>query len=250
MADAGIAIVFPDLLGTYGDGGNAVVLAQRLRWRGISAEITEVKGDDPVPEGCTIYVLGGGEDAPQTLAARQLIDSGALNRAVDGGAAVFAVCAGLQVVGRSFLGGDGRPHPGVGLLDCTTDRRAPKRPVGELVVEPDRSLGLPTMTGYENHGSLTTPGPTATTIGTVVSGTGNGDGSEGIINGRVLGTYMHGPALARNPALADLLLTWAVGPLAPLEDEEAEALRSERLRVATAVRRRSRLRAPWSRTGR
>src|SRR3954447_21869438 len=133
MADASIAVVFPDLLGTYGDGGNAVVLAQRLRWRGITAEITEVHAGDAVPEACTLYVIGGGEDAPQTLAAEQLIASGALDRAVDSGAVVFAVCAGLQVVGRSFLGPDGRRRDGVGLLDCATDRRAAERPVGELV---------------------------------------------------------------------------------------------------------------------
>jgi CobQ-like glutamine amidotransferase family enzyme len=132
-------------------------------------------------------------------------------------------------VGRSFLGADGKPHPGVGLLDCTTDRRAAVRPVGELVVAPESALHLPTLSGYENHGSLTTPGPTASTLGRVVSGTGNGDGWDGVVNGRVLGTYMHGPALARNPALADLLLTWAVGPLEPLDDTEAEALRRARL---------------------
>jgi len=244
MADVGIAVVYPDLLGTYGDGGNAVVLAQRLRWRGISAEVTHVKGSDPVPETCSLYVLGGGEDAPQTLAAQQLIESGALTRAVDAGAVVFAVCAGLQVVGRSFLGGDGQPQPGVGLLDCTTNRRATIRPVGELVVAPDPALHLPTLSGYENHGGLTTPGPTASTLGRVVSGTGNGDGWEGVVNGHVLGTYMHGPALARNPALADLLLTWAVGPLEPVDDTEAEALRRSRLYAVTAADRAERHR-PW-----
>ena len=50
--------------------------------------------------------------------------------------------------------------------------------------------------------------------------------------GRVFGTYLHGPVLARNPALADLLLRWAVGDLAPLDDREEQALRAERLAVA------------------
>jgi CobQ-like glutamine amidotransferase family enzyme len=239
MADVGIALVFPDLLGTYGDGGNAVILAQRLRWRGISAEVTEVRAGDAVPESCTIYVLGGGEDAPQTLAADQLRENGVLPRAVDRGAVVFAVCAGLQVVGRSFLGPDGQPRAGVGLLDCTTDRVGEKRAVGEIVVDPDPQFGLPTLSGYENHGGLTTAGPTATPLGRVVDGIGNGDGREGVVNGHVLGTYLHGPALARNPALADLLLTWAVGPLPPLDDDEAEALRHERLRAAGAAHARS-----------
>src|SRR4051812_37968026 len=97
MTEVSIAVVFPDLLGTYGDGGNATILAQRLRWRGIPATVTEIHADDTVPETCDLYVLGGGEDAPQTFAADRLIESGVLNRAVDRGAVVFAVCAGLQV---------------------------------------------------------------------------------------------------------------------------------------------------------
>ncbi|MEY2403770.1 MAG: hypothetical protein QOD38_1321, partial [Acidimicrobiaceae bacterium] len=88
-----VALVFPELLGTYGDGGNAVVLAQRLRWRGIPAEIVRVGMDDPLPDGSDIYVLGGGEDAPQTFATARLAEVG-LARAVDAGAVVFAVCAG------------------------------------------------------------------------------------------------------------------------------------------------------------
>src|SRR5205823_11149217 len=107
MTDASIAVVFPDLLGTYGDGGNAVILAQRLRWRGIPAEVVEIHAGETVPAGCDAYVLGGGEDAPQTLAADQLIADGVLAAAVDRGATVLAVCAGLQVLGRSFLAPDG-----------------------------------------------------------------------------------------------------------------------------------------------
>jgi CobQ-like glutamine amidotransferase family enzyme len=234
MTEVGIAVVFPDLLGTNGDGGNAAVLAQRLRWRGIAATVTEVHAGEAVPESCDLYVLGGGEDAPQSLAADQLIASGVLNRAVDRGAVVFAVCAGLQVVGQAFLGPDGRPRPGVGLLDCTTGRTATKRAVGEIVVEPGRDFSLPVLTGYENHAGVTSLGPGAVALGQVVTGVGNGDGSgcEGAVAGKVLGTYLHGPALARNPALADLLLGWAVGDLEPLDDSEPEGLRLDRLHQA------------------
>src|SRR5436853_6091780 len=98
-----IAVAYPDLLGTYGDGGNAVVLAQRLRWRGISAEVIEVHAGESVPASCDIYVIGGGEDAPQALAAEQLRRERPLDVAVERGAVVFAVCAGLQIIGQSFL---------------------------------------------------------------------------------------------------------------------------------------------------
>lgn len=234
-----IAVVYPDLLGTYGDGGNAMILAQRLRWRGRPAEIVEIRAGQAVPASCDIYVLGGGEDAPQALAADQLALERPLHRAVDSGAVVLAVCAGLQVLGTSFLISGGRERPGLGLVDCATGRTTGTRAVGEIVVEPDPDLGLPTLSGYENHGGVTDLGPTARALGRVVSGVGNGDGTgtEGIVSGKILGTYLHGPVLARNPALADLLLTWAVGPLDPLDDGEAEALRADRL---AAVARQSR----------
>ena len=76
-------------------------------------------------------------------------------------------------------------------------------------------------------------------LGRVLTGLGNGggDGSEGAVCGRILATYMHGPALARNPALADLLLSWVVGStLAPLDDSEVDELRAERLRFVKRAR--------------
>src|SRR3954453_16638306 len=124
-----IALVFPSLLGAYGDGGNASVLAQRLRWRGIDAELVDVAVDEAVPEQADVYVLGGGEDTAQTLAVSRLAD-GALGRAADAGRPVFAVCAGFQILGETFLDGRGEGHAGLGLIDCRTDRLAGSRAVG------------------------------------------------------------------------------------------------------------------------
>src|SRR5205823_4899913 len=112
-----IAVLYPELLGTYGDWGNAVVLAQRLHWRGVDAEVIQVGGGETVPTSCHLYVMGGGEDGPQALAARELAASGALHTAVDRGAVVFGVCAGIQILGHTFANPDGSPHPGLGLLD-------------------------------------------------------------------------------------------------------------------------------------
>jgi CobQ-like glutamine amidotransferase family enzyme len=229
-----IALVFPELLGTYGDGGNAVVLAQRLRWRGIDADVVGVSVDDVLPGDCDLYVLGGGEDEPQTLATARLAEHG-LARAVDRGAVVFAVCAGLQLLGHSFTGSDGSPQPGLGILDCVT-RPKGKRQIGELVIEPATDE-LPRLTGFENHGGITELGPGAQPLGRVLIGFGNGTGGvDGARAGRVLATYMHGPALARNPALADLLLSWVVGPLAPLDEPLIDRLRTERLAAALGRR--------------
>src|ERR1043165_7974586 len=91
-----IAVVLPELLGTYGDGGNGIILERRLQWRGIAVERIECGDGAALPATAALYLLGGGEDRPQTLAARELRASGALNRAHAQGAVVFAVCAGYQ----------------------------------------------------------------------------------------------------------------------------------------------------------
>lgn len=246
-----IVLLYPELLGTYGDGGNATVLAQRLRWRGIDAEVLSVAANEPVPVGCDVYVLGGGEDGPQTEAVRELSRQGALHRSVDSGAVVFAVCAGMQLVGNSFPGPQNSTVEGLGLLDCTTVRTGEPRAVGELYVTGDPNLGVGELTGFENHAGRTRVGPRATPLGTVVAGVGNGSvgvteggvGTEGAVatdGTRVVGTYLHGPALARNPALADVMLGWVVGDLPDFDsdhrrvDDEAASLRAERLAAVRA----------------
>jgi lipid II isoglutaminyl synthase (glutamine-hydrolysing) len=230
-----IAVIYPDLLGTYGDGGNGLILARRAEWRGRAAELLQATSDRPLPDA-DVYCLGGGEDGPQVRAARTLVDDGTLARRVAEGAVVLAVCAGFQVVGRSFPGADGDAHEGVGLLDVTTAKVADPRAVGEVVADPVGLDGLPVLTGFENHGGRTSLGEGVVALGRVTAGVGNGtgDGSEGAVSGRVVGTYLHGPVLARNPALADTLLAWALGEsaLPPLDDTAAESLRAERLEAA------------------
>jgi CobQ-like glutamine amidotransferase family enzyme len=112
------------------------------------------------------------------------------------------------------------------------------RSVGEVVSEPDGLDGLSTLTGFENHGGLTTRGEATAALARVRAGTGNGDGTEGAVSGRVVGTYLHGPVLARNPALADLLLGWALHEteLEPLDDSAALSLREERIGAARRPR--------------
>jgi CobQ-like glutamine amidotransferase family enzyme len=211
-------------MGTYGDGGNVKVLLRRAHARGLAATAVQVNPGDAIPEDGDLYVLGGGEDASQVVAARELRASGALSRAAQRGAAAFAVCAGMQVLGHDFEVSGGAIEPGLGLLDATTRRRQP-RAVGEVLAQP--LDGLPLLTGYENHGGGTSLGPKAQPLAKVVTGVGNGGGEseawEGIVQGRVLATYLHGPVLARNPELADLLLELA------LASAEARKGRSGRL---------------------
>ena len=232
MSTISICVLFPDLLGTYGDGGNAVVLQRRAERRGIGVDVVPVSMGASVPVGCDIYLLGGGEDQPQSAVTTQLTESKALHKAVDNGAAVLAVCAGMQVLGTEFAVAGDKSMPGLGLLDVTTVRGAGARRVGELTSQPHVDFGTDLFTGYENHGGVTKLGADATPLGIVITGHGNDDGAgtEGAVQGRIIGTYMHGPALARNPAMADKLLSWAVGkPLDPLDDTDVHRLREERL---------------------
>ncbi len=227
--------VYPDLLSTYGDRGNLLVLKRRARLRGIEVESVEVNADEPVPRQGDIYLLGGGEDLPQILAARRLRDDGGLAAVANRGGVIFAVCAGYQLIGSEFGGAEGEPVAGLGIIDISSGR-GDRRGVGEIIADVDPALGVPRLTGFENHQGVTRLGPGARPLAKVTVGVGNGDGTEGAYAGRVLGSYLHGPALARNPGLADLLLSWAAGPLPPLDgaDEEwARQLREERLAAVT-----------------
>ncbi len=227
-----IGLVLPDVMGTYGDGGNALVLRQRLRMRGQDAEIVSITLSDPVPDSLDVYVLGGAEDSAQRLATRHLTRYPGLQRAAERGAPVLAICAAIQVLGNWYETSSGERVDGVGMLDLTTAPRA-ERAIGEVVTRPATAALSQTLTGFENHRGGTTLGPGAAPFGRVERGVGNGvgDGTEGVVQGSVIGTYLHGPALARNPELADHLLESALGrTLEPLHLPDVEQLRTERLR--------------------
>lgn len=242
-----IVLVYQSLLGIYGDRGNATVLVKRLQWRGIETVLTVAEPGTPLPDDADLYLLGGGEDGAQTTAVRLLTQEGTLHRAADRGAVVFAVCAGYQILGNTFTIGEREEvMPGLGLLDIST-RRGTDRAVGEILtrlrplsgdvtpVDGDDAL----VTGFENHGGMTTLGAAATPLADVEIGIGNGDGShtEGAVQGSVVGTYPHGPVLARNPALADFLLETALHTrLDPLPRPVIDRLRHERVEAVRRTR--------------
>ncbi len=232
-----VVLVYQSLLGIYGDRGNATVLMKRLAWRGYDPLLTVVEPGDPLPDTGHVYLLGGGEDAAQISAVRALAADGGLHRAADRGAAVLAVCAGYQIVGKTFTVGDqDEVIEGLGLLDVTTTR-GPVRAVGEMLSRWEDADGEEQwITGFENHGGYTQLGPGAVPLAQVQIGVGNcNDGTEGAVAGTVIGTYPHGPVLARNPALADHVLSVAIGrTLPPLVRPEVNELRRERL---SAVRK-------------
>ncbi len=226
-----IGVLAPEVLGTYGDSGNAIVLAQRARWRGLDAEIVSVSLGSAIPKDLDIYSLGGGEDTAQALAANHFRADAGLSAAINANKPVLAICASLQILGREYTGADGQRRPGLGLLDLVTVA-GQTRAIGEVVARPLLTGLTELLTGFENHGGRTRLGGEAMPLGRVLVGEGNGfDQAEGAVQGSVVATYMHGPVLARNPELADYLLSQALGTeLSELPMEPVELLRESRLR--------------------
>lgn len=187
-ADLNIGLILPDVLGTYGDDGNALVLRQRARMRGLSAEIHPIHLGEPVPETLDVYTVGGGEDTAQVLAAEHLISDGGISRAVAAGRPVLAICAGLQVFGRSFTS-HGRTVEGLGLIDATTSQLA-ERMIGEIASTPAASAvtGGAAAAQADSRGSSNAGGASAAggagnaggAVGTGAAGTGTAGGAAGL----------------------------------------------------------------------
>ena len=192
-----IGLVLPDVMGTYGDGGNSVVLRQRLRLRGIDAEIVPITLDDPVPSELDLYTLGGAEDYAQRLATKHLIRYPGLQQAISRGAPVLAICAAIQVLGHWYETSAGERVDGVGVLDLTTSPQ-PERTIGEVCANPLVDGLTQPLTGFENHRGGTVLGAQARPLAAVTKGAGNraGDGIDGAVQGSIVATYLHGCCLA------------------------------------------------------
>jgi CobQ-like glutamine amidotransferase family enzyme len=245
-----LAVLLPDVLGTYSDSGNATVLAQRLRRRGTPVEVCQVTAADVPPLECDLYLLGGGEDGAQAFAADWLRRHPRLCATLRERTPTLVVCAGLQVLGRWVQDAAGHRHQGADVLDLTTVPGA-RRAVGE-VVSRCAIPGVGSLTGFENHRGVTTLGPGLAPLGAVVRGVGNGAGGrgDGVLTSTLVGTYLHGPVLARNPALADAMLCRVSGgTLPPLDFPDQEMVRRQRLgrwSVRSALRRFSGLGAGYA----
>jgi CobQ-like glutamine amidotransferase family enzyme len=204
--------LLPELLGTYGDQGNAATLSWRLTMRGIANELLHASAYEKLPNDGDFYLLGGGEDDAQIAAVELLRNQKTLQNALDNGAQVFAVCAGFQLLGESFPASGGRTIAGLSLLPIKTES-VKERSVGELLL--NSTIGIGELTGFENHAGQTRFTEKLQPLGTVVAGIGNhqSEASDGAVTEQILATYMHGPALVRNPELADYLLQRKLGKL-------------------------------------
>lgn len=237
--DLRIGHLYPDLMSIYGDRGNVLTLMQRAKWRGIDAETRAFTAGEPWdPDWADVYFFGGGQDLGQDIVGADLQGEHGeqLKGSIAGGAAVFSVCGGYQLLGREYVPEVGDPIPGLGVMDVTT-RAGKVRFVGNLLVETDDGK---TLVGFENHSGYTTLGPAAKPLGRVIAGHGNNgkDKTEGAVQGKLIGCYLHGSALPKNPWLADQLIGWGLARrhgdivLRPLDDTEENAAQAQAAEVA------------------
>ncbi|MGA7910553.1 MAG: glutamine amidotransferase [Candidatus Dormiibacterota bacterium] len=220
--------LYPDLMNIYGDRGNILALLKRAEWRGFDARAIELgRGSQKEMEDVDVFFFGGGQDREQALVYEDLLEfkQEPLQRAVAEGAQILAVCGGYQLLGHYYQTGEGEKFPGIGLIDVRTEA-GKKRFIGDVVVETQvEGLTPNTLVGFENHSGRTFLGSNARPLGKVRLGHGNNgsDGFEGCIQGGVIGTYLHGSLLPKNPHLADYLIRNALkrrgaGELSPLDD--------------------------------
>lgn len=219
--------LYPAEMSIYADRGNIAVLRQRLIWRGFELSVTEAQiGDSIDPSAHDLYYMGGGQDRDQLAVAGDLAvhKSAALRQGLDAGAAGLFVCGGYQLAGSGYEAANGDWMSGIGVLDLET-RAGDSRLIGDLVIEAEVGGRSLTLVGYENHIGRTRLGRGSRPLGRVVHGFGNNgeDRHEGAISGRTIGTYLHGPLLPKNPAVADTILGWA------LEHRYSEAIQLEPL---------------------
>jgi CobQ-like glutamine amidotransferase family enzyme len=226
--------LYPDYLNIYADRGNIAVLTRRAALRGHELVVEAIGLGDPVEPGAhDVLYVGGGQDREQALIAPDLAEKGpAIREAVEGGAALLAVCGGYPLLGRGYRGRDGSLMPGAGLFGHETVA-GETRMIGDVLLDCELEPGVRRpLAGFENHAGRTLLDPGTEPLGRVVHGFGNDgeSGFEGCRLGRALGTYLHGPLLPRNAWLADWLLAQALAhasggdpPTLPELPDELEA---------------------------
>lgn len=218
-----IGWLYPDLMSTYGDRGNVIVLQKRCQWRSIQCTIVpiEFQTESKTIEACDIILGGGAQDREQELVAKDLREKkgATLKRMFKRGIPGLFVCGSPQLLGKYYTTGDGKKLEGLGLFDYVTKHFGHDKPrcigntAGEVVGIQLSEIGRrKTIVGFENHGGRTYLGKSAKPFARVKRGFGNNgeDGCEGAVYKNVIACYYHGPFLPKNPHIADWLIEKAL----------------------------------------
>lgn len=201
--------LYPKDMNVYGDYGNILTLARRAQWHGYTPKILHYNPGGTFPAGVDIIVGGGGQDSGQDRIQSDLHKiAPKLKKHAESGTPILVICGLYQLFGEYFKTQEGHVIKGIGLLDVKTVAGR-ERLVGNITIE---SPDFGTLIGYENHSGQTYLGANVTPLGKVRRGAGNNtqDGSEGARYRNVIGSYMHGSLLPKNPNLADWILQTAI----------------------------------------
>lgn len=193
----------------YGDRGNVLALQRRLEWHGYKPIVINYNQGDKFPKSVDIIVGGGGQDSGQSkIKADLLLIGPKLIELANNGTPMLMICGLYQLFGRFFKTADGQIIPGIGLIDAETTAGS-ERLIGNIITNSDQ---FGDIIGYENHSGQTFLGPKASPLGIVRRGAGNNqsDSTEGARYKNVIGSYMHGSLLPKNPAIAEFLIEKAV----------------------------------------
>jgi CobQ-like glutamine amidotransferase family enzyme len=213
-----IGWLYPELMSTYGDRGNIIVLQKRCEWRGIDTEVKklDVGFDQRLLANCQLLFMGGAQDTQQTIVEKDLRQkSSILKRMIEDETPTLLICGAYQMFGNYYKEADGTKLPGLEILDLYTENPGKKRLIGNISAEPLFPIShspFATLVGFENHGGRTYLGKNVQPLGKVVKGFGNNgkDSTEGAQYKNTFGTYLHGPILPKNPKFADLLIKLAL----------------------------------------
>lgn len=201
--------LYPRDMNIYGDWGNVLTLKRRLEWHGYEVTLLEYNQGDDFPDDVDLIVGGGGQDAGQDKIQNDLIAIGPKLKALaEDGMPMLVICGLYQLFGNFFKTKDGHTIKGIGVFDAET-HGGNERLIGNIVIE---STDFGQIVGYENHSGQTFLSGDTVPFGKVLRGAGNNghDESEGARVGNVIGTYLHGSLLPKNPAVADWLIEQAV----------------------------------------
>lgn len=205
--------LYPNHLNLYGDRGNMLALCRRARWRGIEVNIVPMEPGDGINfSSCDLLFMGGGQDSDQKLVAEDLKGRSAeMRRAAEENMVIFAVCGSYQLLGSYYTTARGEKIGGLEIIDLYTEP-GKGRLIGNAAISCSLWGPARTLVGFENHGGRTYLGENLQPLGKVLYGYGNNgtDKTEGAVYNNVIGTYLHGSLLPKNPWLTDHLLQKAL----------------------------------------
>jgi len=209
-----IAWLYPDLMNTYADRGNIIVLQKRCQWRGVNAIIQKISisEDENLLKKADLIFMGGAQDTQQEIVNQDLFEKKgvSLKKRIEEGTPGLYICGAYQFLGKYYITADGKKLPGLEIFPAYTKNSGKDRLIGNIIIQENQTQN--TLVGFENHGGRTYLDDPALAFAKVVKGFGNNseDRTEGILYKNSIGSYLHGPILPKNPTLADWLIQKAL----------------------------------------